>query len=240
MPTPIELCRYPAVLEKTSTRGSWLWAATGSETDARRRVSERRRFIAVEERRQQVSPTAAICNGVAGFDRGGDSRAMVFRLHFFWPNLTRRTHGDKKQRPHPRRWTETLRLNAFGSVAVACVIGGSALAQGSASAANPVGVWRGTSLCLVHPSACHDELVVYRITRVNASDSLAVDARKLVNGQEDEMGVLGCRVLASSSAVICRIHNGTWRFMIRGDSLVGELRLPDSTKFRDVRTARSR
>jgi hypothetical protein len=35
------------------------------------------------------------------------------------------------------------------------------------------------------------------------------------------------------------MQNGVWRFMVRGDSLVGELRLPDDTKFRDVRTARA-
>jgi hypothetical protein len=34
--------------------------------------------------------------------------------------------------------------------------------------------------------------------------------------------------------------NGTWRFTVRGDSLIGELRLPDSTKFRDVRAARAK
>jgi hypothetical protein len=34
--------------------------------------------------------------------------------------------------------------------------------------------------------------------------------------------------------------NGVWRFTIRGDSLLGELRSPDNTKIRDVSTARSR
>jgi hypothetical protein len=36
------------------------------------------------------------------------------------------------------------------------------------------------------------------------------------------------------------MRNGVWRFVVRGDSLTGELRLPDGTKFRDVRTARMR
>jgi hypothetical protein len=80
---------------------------------------------------------------------------------------------------------------------------------------------------------------VYRITRLNASDSVSLDGRKVVNGQEVEMGVLGCGFVTSSSALRCTMPNGTWRFVIRGDSLVGDLRLPDNTKFRDVRTARS-
>ena len=113
-------------------------------------------------------------------------------------------------------------------------------AQAAAGADNPLGVWRGTSLCLVRPSPCHDEVVVYRITRLNASDSLSLDARKIVNGREEEMGVLACRFAASNASLTCTIPRGVWRFAIRRDSLVGELRLPDSTKFRDVRAARSR
>ena len=104
----------------------------------------------------------------------------------------------------------------------------------------PVGTWRGTSLCQVRPSACHDEIVVYRITRTTARDSLALDGRRIVNGAEVEMGVLGCRLDAASERLACPISNGVWHFTIRGDSLVGELRLSDGTKVRDLRTARSR
>ena len=114
------------------------------------------------------------------------------------------------------------------------------LAQSTTVTSTPVGVWRGRSSCLVHPSACNDEVVVYRITRVNASDSVAFDALKIVNGQEVDMGVLGCRVTTTGVDLTCLIPGGVWRFAIRGDSLVGELTLSDSTRYRDVRTARSR
>lgn len=110
-------------------------------------------------------------------------------------------------------------------------------AQGGSSA---VGVWRGTSLCLVRPSPCNDEVVVYRISTMKSSDSVSIDARKIVNGQEEEMGVLGCRLDARRTSLTCAIPRAVWRFTVRGDSLVGELRRADSTKFRDVRTARSR
>jgi len=126
------------------------------------------------------------------------------------------------------------------ALAAACLLARVGVAQAQVAASNPVGEWRGTSLCLVRPSPCHDEIVVYRITRVNASDSLSMDARKIVKGQEEEMGVLGCRAAASGAQVTCTMTNGVWRFTIRGDSLIGELRLPDNTKFRDVKTARSR
>jgi hypothetical protein len=103
---------------------------------------------------------------------------------------------------------------------------------------DPIGTWRGTSLCQVRPSACHDESVVYRITRTPARDSLAIDGRKIVDAAEVEMGVLGCRFDAPNARLTCPMPNGVWQFTIRGDSLVGELRLPDGTKVRDVRTTR--
>ena len=135
--------------------------------------------------------------------------------------------------------TFSPRLLFFAFVVIACTLTRSAFAQRPTPAANPVGVWRGTSVCLVRPSACRDESVVYRITRVNATDSLSLDGRKIVNGREEEMGVLGCGFDARAGRVTCKMPQGVWRFTIRGDSLVGELRHPDSTKFRDVRTARS-
>ena len=131
------------------------------------------------------------------------------------------------------------RMNVV-ALAAACLLARGALAQVPAAASNPVGVWRGTSLCLVRPSPCNDEIVVYRIARVNSGDSLSLDARKIVNGQEEEMGVLGCRRATSGARFTCTMPNGVWRFTIRGDSLVGELRLPDNRKYRDIRTARSR
>jgi hypothetical protein len=131
------------------------------------------------------------------------------------------------------------RANIVALVA-ACLLARGGFAQAPAAASNPIGVWRGTSLCRVRPSPCNDEIVVYRITRVNASDSLSLDARKIVNGQEEEMGVLGCRLAASGAQFTCTLPNGVWRFTIRGDSLVGELRLPDNRKYRDVSTTRSR
>ena len=120
-----------------------------------------------------------------------------------------------------------------------CVLSGAAGSQSSQSV-NPLGVWRGTSLCLVRPSACHDEVVVYRIAPTKTADSVSLDAFKIVNGQEDDMGTLTCYVSAQGALLTCSFRRGVWQFNVRADSLTGELRLPDGTKFRDVRTARSR
>jgi hypothetical protein len=102
------------------------------------------------------------------------------------------------------------------------------------AAPTPLGVWRGTSVCLVRPSACNDEIVVYRVAPTNAADSVTVDARKIVRGEEQAMGVLTCHVTSPAGSLTCAFARGTWLFRIRNDSLVGELRLTDGTKFRDV------
>ena len=108
-----------------------------------------------------------------------------------------------------------------------------------AAAQGPVETWRGTSKCLVRPSACNDEVVVYRIASTNSADSVTLDARKIVRGVEEEMAVLPCRFTTPTGTLTCVMPRGTWRFHVAGDSLVGELRLSDGTKFRDVRTARA-
>ena len=130
----------------------------------------------------------------------------------------------------------------FAGVALASALAHTAIAQSPAKPpvpVTPVGTWRGTSVCLVRPSSCNDEIVVYRITPLKAADSLSVDARKIVRGEEEEMGVLGCRLVRSNGQLTCTIPQGVWRFNVRNDSLTGELRLPDNTRFREVRTMRT-
>lgn len=135
-------------------------------------------------------------------------------------------------------------MNLRSAVAVMLLLVGVAPANAqspsqSRTTATPVGTWRGTSLCLVRPSACNDETVVYRITQMKAADSLAIDARKIVRGEEQEMGVLDCRLVPGTGQITCIIPQGIWRFSVRNDSLTGELRLPDNTRYRDVRTVRA-
>ena len=135
-----------------------------------------------------------------------------------------------------------MRIRLAGLIVVSLLAPGVAVGAQSTSqqraAVTPVGTWRGTSVCLVRPSACHDEIVVYRIAPTNAPDSVTMDARKIVSGEEQEMGILRCRFTSSNGSLICVIPQGTWQFRVSADSLVGELRHPDNTKFRDVRTTR--
>jgi hypothetical protein len=127
-------------------------------------------------------------------------------------------------------------------VALASMLARDASAQSPSrppATVRPVGIWRGTSVCLVHPSACNDEIIVYRITQMKAADSVALDARKIVRGEEQAMGVLGCRFVPTNGQLICVMPQGVWHFRVRDDSLSGELRLPDNTRYRNVRTMRA-
>ena len=131
----------------------------------------------------------------------------------------------------------------FAGLTTAILLAGGAGAQSPSrqpAATTPVGTWRGTSVCLVRPSACNDEIVVYQIARTKTADSLTMDARKIVNGEEQDMGALTCHFTPPSGPVTCAMPQGTWQFRVRNDSLIGELRLPDNTKFRDVRAVRAR
>jgi len=132
-----------------------------------------------------------------------------------------------------------MRIRLAG-IAVASLLGSGAGAQSPSQLAtmNPVGTWRGTSTCLVRPSSCNDETVVYRIAKTKAPDSVTFDGRKIVRGEELEMGVLTCHFTSSNGSLTCAIPQGTWLFRVRNDSLVGELRHADNTKFRDVSAKR--
>src|SRR3954471_5563691 len=108
---------------------------------------------------------------------------------------------------------------SFAIVALACLLARTASGQSPAhpsASVSPVGTWRGTSVCLVRPSACNDEIVVYRITPMKTADSVSLDARKIVRGQEEEMGVLGCSLVRSSGRVTCALPRGVWHFSVRG------------------------
>src|SRR6476661_5809193 len=125
---------------------------------------------------------------------------------------------------HSRRNPVRARAGLFLLVAMS-MLTHEAHSQARTSTSSVVGTWQGTSICLAHPSPCHDELVVYHITRAGTRDSLTIDARKMVHGVEEDMGVLGCRIDAAKSRLDCRVPNGKWTFTVRGDSMIGEIRL---------------
>jgi hypothetical protein len=84
------------------------------------------------------------------------------------------------------------------------------------------GTWKGTSLCQVKNSPCHDEVVVYHITKRNSADSCIIQMNKIVNGVEEEMGPLPCR-LDKNGELESSAFNGKWNFKLREGKLEGTL-----------------
>ena len=104
------------------------------------------------------------------------------------------------------------------------------------------GVWRGTSTCLQPAAgpACHDEVVVYRVTAPDGVPEHAhLAASKIIGGKEQPMGELDFVWDPASGSWLSefttpRFH-GVWRFRVEGSRLTGELLLlPERPRGREV------
>jgi hypothetical protein len=71
---------------------------------------------------------------------------------------------------------------------------------------NITGTWKGTSVCQVKNSPCHDESVVYHITAGKAPASFNIQANKIVNGAEDDMGTLAATYDSSRHLLIAHFR----------------------------------
>jgi hypothetical protein len=95
------------------------------------------------------------------------------------------------------------------------------------------GTWEGSSICTVANSPCHDEHVVYHI-KADSKDAskFSIDANKIVNGKEENMGALSCVYTAAKKELYCDTP-GEWRFTVSADKMVGTLHL-HGTLYRNV------
>lgn len=101
-----------------------------------------------------------------------------------------------------------------------------------------VGVWRGNSACMVKDSPCHDETNVYRISAVAGKPGLmTVTGSKIVGGQEIVMGSSSDWKYDPQSGTLDSA-NGAIHFVIDGNKMEGELRLPDGTLYRRIHLKR--
>jgi len=111
-----------------------------------------------------------------------------------------------------------------------------------AQAREILGTWRGTSTCVKEAwnKACNDEQVVYYVTAVpGRTDSVALDARKVVDGKQDPMGTLALRYDAATKAWVADWSNARyhllWSFQPGGKTLTGTLFvLPDRRVARHI------
>jgi len=103
------------------------------------------------------------------------------------------------------------------------------------------GTWKGTSICQVKPSPCHDEAVVYR-ARQTGPESHRIRAYKIVAGKAVFMGeLIGTYTHATTfraQSVDRQNRTATWTFTVSGDHMSGRLTLDDGTLFRLIEADR--
>ena len=85
-----------------------------------------------------------------------------------------------------------------------------------------IGTWKGSSICQLKNSPCHDETNVYHISKNKADDTFYVDAGKIVDGVEESMGVLPFIYNDKTNQFTSTAH-GIWTFNVEGDKLEGTL-----------------
>jgi hypothetical protein len=88
-----------------------------------------------------------------------------------------------------------------------------------------VGTWKGTSVCQVKPSACHDEIAIYHITMGAKPNTYHMQMNKMVNEMEEEMGPLDYDFDATKQILSCQDHqhNTAWNFKVSNSRMDGTL-----------------
>lgn len=95
------------------------------------------------------------------------------------------------------------------------------------------GVWRGHSDCAVKDSPCHDEVNVYRFSKIDGpANAFSVTASKVVDGKEIVMGSSAWKYDEKKQVVEC--GKPSIRLTIHGDQMEGALRLEDGTIYRRI------
>src|SRR5580765_7168831 len=85
-----------------------------------------------------------------------------------------------------------------------------------------IGVWKGSSICQIKNSPCHDETVVYYISKKTGIDTFYINGNKIVNGVEEGMGILPFTLNKKTNQLISTSY-GLWTFTIKQRKLEGTL-----------------
>ncbi|HEV8503903.1 MAG TPA: hypothetical protein VGQ53_00835 [Chitinophagaceae bacterium] len=104
---------------------------------------------------------------------------------------------------------------------------------------NIEGTWKGTSLCQVKPSPCHDENVVYHISKAASGKMYSMQANKIINGVEEGMGTLDGSYDETQHILTVTMKDkqdrtNVWLFKIDGKQMHGTLTVDEKTLFRVI------
>ena len=107
-------------------------------------------------------------------------------------------------------------------------------AQNAISDSDIIGTWKGSSTCQIKNSGCHDEIVVYYISKGQSSDSFSISASRITNGKEVGMGVLGFALDRKKNQLVSDSQYGLWTLNCKGKDIDGTL-LESGKLFRVVK-----
>lgn len=107
------------------------------------------------------------------------------------------------------------------------------------SASAILGDWHGPSLCLVKPSACHDEEALYHVKSApDKPGKLLLQADKIVDGKPEAMGDADCKYDVNKKFLRCDFARGYVELTLEGDRLEGAMFLTDKTRWRELKLKR--
>src|SRR5436305_9002535 len=86
-----------------------------------------------------------------------------------------------------------------------------------------IGIWKGRSICQIKSCPCHDEVVIYHISKGKEQDQFSIRANKLVQGREEDMGVIVCTWNRNNNQLISADQKTVWTFILKGRSMDGTL-----------------
>lgn len=120
------------------------------------------------------------------------------------------------------------------TVHLAVLCGWAQAGRATTASDDPIfGIWRGHSTCMVKDSPCHDEINIYRISRLAGKPGLiTVTGGKIVDGKEVVMGSGEWKYDMQKHTLDS--PNGDIHLTIEGDKLEGALTLPDHTVYRRI------
>jgi hypothetical protein len=93
-----------------------------------------------------------------------------------------------------------------------------------------LGDWEGESICTGGNPSCHDEHVVYHISKSpDGPDKVIIAADKIINGKPDPMYVLDFKYDAAKGTLTGEFTNSryhlVWEYTVKGNTMEGTLTL---------------
>jgi hypothetical protein len=108
-----------------------------------------------------------------------------------------------------------------------------------------IGDWSGESICVGNNPSCHDEKVIYHISRSSAgAGRVTLAADKIVDGKPEPMGELEFTYDSRHETLTGEFQNaryhGLWEYAVKGNIMEGTLSLlPDKTIVRRIKVIRN-